>query len=65
MVALNKWVLSDTIIGNFGTYGITYQQLNSLNRDDLIKLGITDNQLQDEMLEEFSHLEGQDPSLRT
>ncbi|CAG9808803.1 unnamed protein product [Chironomus riparius] len=64
MVALNKWVLTDTMIGNFGIYGIKYPQLSSLNRDDLIKLGITDNQMQDEMLEEFSHLTGQDPSLR-
>lgn len=64
MVALNRWVLSDDVIGNFGTYKITYPQLSSLSRADLIKLGITDNQLQDEMLEEFSTLEGQDPTLK-
>lgn len=64
MVALNRWVLSDDVIGSFGKYKITYPQLSSLSRDDLIKLGITDNQLQDEMLEEFSTLEGQDPTLK-
>ncbi|XP_070501883.1 uncharacterized protein [Chironomus tepperi] len=64
IVALNRWVLSDEVVQNFGTYEITYPQLSSLSRDDLIKLGVTDNQLQDEMLEEFSHLEGQEPTLK-
>jgi hypothetical protein len=32
--------------------------------EDLIKLGINDNKLQEEMLEEFEHLGGQEPTLR-
>jgi hypothetical protein len=64
MLALNRFPLSDVIIGNFGLFQIQYSQLSSLVRDDLLKLGITDNKLQDEMLEEFSLLEGQEVSLK-
>lgn len=64
MVALNKWVLTDETVGKFGRYGIKYAQLGSLSRADLIKLGIKDNKMQDEMLEDFSQLEGQDPTLQ-
>jgi hypothetical protein len=60
MLVLNRFPLSDTIIGNFGLYQIKYTQLASLQRNDLIKLGIDDNKLQDEMLEEFQTLEGQE-----
>lgn len=64
MLVLNRFPLSDTIIGNFGAFHINYHQLKSLNRDDLEKLGIHDNRLQDEMLEEFGHLEGQESTLK-
>lgn len=64
MLVLNRFPLSDTIIGNFGSFNITYPQLKSLCRDDLEKLGISDNKLQDEMLEEFAHLEGQEGTLK-
>lgn len=64
MLVLNRFPLSDTIIGNFGAFQINYPQLKSLHRNDLIKLGILDNKLQDEMLEEFKLLEGQESTLK-
>lgn len=64
MLVLNRFPLSDAIIGNFGLYQIKYSQLSSLAREDLLKLGIEDNKLQDEMLEEFQQLEGQEVSLK-
>lgn len=64
MLILNRFPLSDQMIGNFGKYNITYNQLKSLSRTDLVKLGIEDNKLQDEMLEEFANLEGQESTLK-
>ena len=64
MLALNKWVISDDVIGQFGTYGITYSHLSTLSREDLNIMGIRDKKMQDEMLEEFKHLPNQDPTLR-
>jgi hypothetical protein len=60
MMLLNRFRLSEEIIANFGLYQIKYSQLKSLEREDLIKLGISDNKLQEDMLEVFQVLEGQD-----
>ncbi|KAG5672450.1 hypothetical protein PVAND_002577 [Polypedilum vanderplanki] len=59
MLVLNRFPLSDEVIANFSLFQIKYNQLSSLQREDLIKLGISDNKLQDEMIEEFKNLEGQ------
>lgn len=63
MLVLNRFPLSDKVIGNFGMYQIKYSQLKSLERDDLRKLGISDD-LSNEMIEEFRLLEGQDVTLK-
>lgn len=64
MMVLNRFNLSEDVISNFGLYQIRYSQLKALDREDLIKLGINDNKLQEEMLEEFQHLHGQEPTLK-
>lgn len=64
MMVLNRFPLSEEIVANFGLYQIRYSQLKGLEREDLIKLGINDNKLQEEMLEEFQCLEGQEQTLR-
>lgn len=64
MMVLNRFPLSEDIVSNFGLYQIRYSQLKGLEREDLIKLGISDNKLQEEMLEEFQLLDGQEPTLR-
>lgn len=64
MMVLNRFNLSEEIIANFGLYQIRYSQLKALDREDLIKLGISENKIQEEMLEEFQHLGGQEPTLR-
>lgn len=63
-MVLNRFNLSEEVISNFGLYAVRYSQLKSLDREDLVKLGINDNKLQDEMLEEFQHLHGQEPTLK-
>ena len=64
MMVLNRFPLSENIVSNFGLYQIRYSQLKGLEREDLIKLGVSDNKLQEEMLGEFQLLDGQEPTLR-
>jgi hypothetical protein len=64
MMVINRFSLSEEVVANFGLYQIRYSQLKGLEREDLIKLGVSDNKLQEQMLEEFQLLDGQEPTLR-
>jgi hypothetical protein len=62
LMVLNRFPLNDDVIANFAQYQITYAQLKTMNREDLKKMGIHDNRLQEEMLCEFKQLQSEHSS---
>lgn len=57
---LNGYQLDKEVLERFAGYGIKYNQLAALSAEDLALLGITDNKLQEDLLNDFKTLEGQE-----
>lgn len=62
---LSGFNLEDSVIERFAQSHILYTQLSALDHDDLISMGVSDADTQEEMLAAFGNLEGQDVHLAT
>lgn len=60
---LSRFNLQTDVIENFAKSSIMYNQFAALDNDDLLSLGVTDSETQDEMLAEFKTLDGQEVHL--
>lgn len=62
LLMLTHFRLSNKIIRKVAASGLKYSQLSGLVKLDLTRFGIYNDELQEEMLNEFRNIQGQDQS---